>query len=381
MAAFISENTVFPDVAGKPIVNGKIYIGQVLSDPKASLIDIFADRELQTPLSNPQLTDSFGRSLNKIWMPGRHSVLVENSNGVQKHIDLDAGSTPQSGVTTLSNIQFADDIIAEASITITGLVNAEIYAFKAIANNTGPVTLSIDGISAKSVVKYGATPLVADDIIGNENVFVEYNSSSDTFNMISTLPLLSQGTEGQVLTSTGNDAVWGGGVPTGFITAWPEPNGVLPVGYLECNGSTLSSTEFPGLFAVIGEAYGGGGGNFILPDLRGEFIRGFDNDEGNDPDAVSRANRGDGTTGNNVGTKQSFAIENITGSFTANNQRGLFVTTAGAFTTSGTLRVVVAASEGALEIPETTDFDASNVVQASTETRPRNVYMMYIIKT
>lgn len=43
---------------------------------------------------------------------------------------------------------------------------------------------------------------------------------------------------------------------------------------------------------------------FGLPDLRGFFLRGQDHGAGVDPDAGTRFDRGDGTTGDNVGTKQ-----------------------------------------------------------------------------
>ena len=53
---------------------------------------------------------------------------------------------------------------------------------------------------------------------------------------------------------------------------------------MECNGAAVSRTTYSALFAVIGEAYGAGNGSstFNLPDLRGEFIRGFDNGKGTD---------------------------------------------------------------------------------------------------
>ena len=51
-----------------------------------------------------------------------------------------------------------------------------------------------------------------------------------------------------------------------------------PVGWLECNGSAVSRTTYANLFAVIGTTYGNGDGSttFNLPDLRGEFVRGWD---------------------------------------------------------------------------------------------------------
>ena len=59
---------------------------------------------------------------------------------------------------------------------------------------------------------------------------------------------------------------------------------IIYTGYLECDGSLLSRTVFAALFAVIGTIYGVGDGSttFAIPDLRGEFIRGFDNGRGVD---------------------------------------------------------------------------------------------------
>ncbi len=59
-------------------------------------------------------------------------------------------------------------------------------------------------------------------------------------------------------------------------------NVTAPNGYLECNGQSVSTTTYAELFAAIGYLYGGSGATFILPDLRGEFIRGADNGRGVD---------------------------------------------------------------------------------------------------
>ena len=44
-----------------------------------------------------------------------------------------------------------------------------------------------------------------------------------------------------------------------------------PAGWLICDGRSVSSTDYPELYAVIGTTYGGYGTNFQLPDLRGRF--------------------------------------------------------------------------------------------------------------
>ena len=57
-----------------------------------------------------------------------------------------------------------------------------------------------------------------------------------------------------------------------------------PTGYLKANGATVSRSTYSALFAVVGEVYGAGDGSttFAVPDLRGEFVRGWDDSRGID---------------------------------------------------------------------------------------------------
>ena len=60
------------------------------------------------------------------------------------------------------------------------------------------------------------------------------------------------------------------------------------------------------LYDFIGTDYGSGDGSttFNIPDRRGLFPRSWDHGRGVDPDRSSRTDRGDGTTGDHVGTRQ-----------------------------------------------------------------------------
>ena len=68
-----------------------------------------------------------------------------------------------------------------------------------------------------------------------------------------------------------------------------------PSGYLECDGAAVSRTTYADLFAVIGEDFGNGDGSttFNLPDLRGEFVRGWDNGAGVDSGRALGTNQAD----------------------------------------------------------------------------------------
>ncbi|MBP4051238.1 tail fiber protein [Chromobacterium violaceum] len=57
-----------------------------------------------------------------------------------------------------------------------------------------------------------------------------------------------------------------------------------PLGWLKANGAAVSRKDYPSLFAALGTYYGAGDGSttFNLPDLRGEFVRGWDDGRGVD---------------------------------------------------------------------------------------------------
>ncbi|MNZ06746.1 Tail fiber protein [compost metagenome] len=57
-----------------------------------------------------------------------------------------------------------------------------------------------------------------------------------------------------------------------------------PAGWLKCNGAAISRTTYAALFSRIGTTYGAGNGSttFNLPDIRGEFLRGWDDGRGID---------------------------------------------------------------------------------------------------
>jgi microcystin-dependent protein len=131
-----------------------------------------------------------------------------------------------------------------------------------------------------------------------------------------------------------------------------------PTGWLECDGSTISRTTYSTLFAAIGDAFGAGDGSttFKVPDMRGEFIRGWDNGRGVDS---SRA----------IGSTQTDALTDHR-HLSANGTQ--FATTS-----SGTM--TGPSSSGSSQPRGLTDFIFGGA-GGDTETRPRNIAMMYCIK-
>lgn len=135
-------------------------------------------------------------------------------------------------------------------------------------------------------------------------------------------------------------------MPTGSVITYPVNN--IPDGFLECNGAELSRTTYAGLFSSIGVAYGVGDGTttFKIPDLRGEFIRGFDNGRGVD-------------SGRTVGSWQEDIFKSHNHTFD-----GYFLT----------------GSSGGYGWHPGASNNSAIGYTGGTETRPRNIAMMYCIK-
>jgi microcystin-dependent protein len=74
----------------------------------------------------------------------------------------------------------------------------------------------------------------------------------------------------------------GSGVAPGTVAHFAANE--APPGWLKANGAAVSRTAYAALFQAIGTTYGAGDGTttFNLPDLRGEFLRGWDDGRGVD---------------------------------------------------------------------------------------------------
>ena len=96
---------------------------------------------------------------------------------------------------------------------------------------------------------------------------------------------LAKGGAGTVLTSDGTDISWaasGGAVPAGTVIY--HAANTPPTDFIKANGSAISRTTYSDLFTAIGTTFGVGDGSstFNVPDLRGEFMRGWDDSRGID---------------------------------------------------------------------------------------------------
>jgi microcystin-dependent protein len=140
-----------------------------------------------------------------------------------------------------------------------------------------------------------------------------------------------------------------------------------PTGYLKCDGSAVDRTTFAGLFSAIGTVYGIGDGSttFNLPDLRGEFVRGWDDGRGIDP------GRGFATSQNSQNLAHS---HNITDPGHVHE-----------ISSSDSNVGVAAGAAAAGEIPSANNSESATTgisinSSGGLEARPRNISLLYCIK-
>lgn len=147
-------------------------------------------------------------------------------------------------------------------------------------------------------------------------------------------------------------------VPVGTILPYggaTAPSG----GWLIANGTAISRTEYANLFAAIGCNFGcPDSSRFNLPDLRGTFLRGVDAGSGRDPSAASRtALAPGGNTGNAVGSFQSDMVGN-----------------------HNHYNVSVIGHDGGPGISSSLAGYSPSGSGLGSETRPKNVYVNFIVK-
>ncbi|MGC6622947.1 phage tail protein [Escherichia coli] len=161
----------------------------------------------------------------------------------------------------------------------------------------------------------------------------------------------------------------GSALPVGVPVPWPSAT--PPTGWLKCNGAAFSAEEYP----ELAKAYP----TNKLPDLRGEFIRGWDDGRGVD-------------SGRTILNSQGDAIRNITGTIGARHEISslcFFGNGSGAFFGNDEEMydpvVIKAESTGKSSVSMTdrhiyANLDVSRVVPTATENRPRNIAFNYIVR-
>lgn len=154
----------------------------------------------------------------------------------------------------------------------------------------------------------------------------------------------------------------GSALPVGVPVPWPSAT--PPTGWLKCNGAVFTASQYPKLALAYPD--------LKLPDLRGEFIRGWDDGRGVD-------------SGRAILSAQGDAIRNITGEM--DYTLSSLATSNGALYNKDTgQRYVQRATVSSNTTVEDKwkdriiAIDASRIVPTASENRPRNIAFNYIVR-
>ncbi|EFH9112713.1 tail fiber protein [Escherichia coli] len=204
----------------------------------------------------------------------------------------------------------------------------------------------------------------------NQNITVTINGTSLSIPALG--KLLQKGSNGALPVNQGGTGATnaadartnlglgeGSALPVGVPVPWPSAT--PPTGWLKCNGAAFSAEEYP----ELAKAYP----TNKLPDLRGEFIRGWDDGRGVD-------------SGRALLSQQSDAMQKISGTAT-DNSMGASASGSGAMTITGDTGnkyYASATSSPSYIYYKTIGIDSSLVARTANENRPRNIAFNYIVR-
>jgi microcystin-dependent protein len=293
---------------------------------------------------------------------GGAAVLSATSSGVTFPLGVTfsgnqtvTGNLTVNGNTTLGNAG-ADTLTVVATGTFTGN-----QTFNGTATFTSTVTVP-DASFSNAKLATVATATIKGRVTASTGVVEDLTGAQATTILSAVVgDSGSGGTKGLVPAPAAGDTAaarflsaagtFAAAVPVGSVTMYAA--NTAPTGWLECSGAAVSRTTYAGLFAAIGTVFGSGDGSttFNLPQMQGEFARGWDNGRGVDP---ARA----------FGSAQADELEAHVHSVqppAASGEAGSGLTTTG----SGGVESI-------------TPYDTAST--GGTETRPRNIALMFIIK-
>jgi microcystin-dependent protein len=262
-------------------------------------------------------------------------------------------------------------IVGVFNPVITVLSAGNPFIVKVSNTNTGAVTVKCNALAAVPLVWPDQSQLAAGDIINGGIIFIVFDGTK--------MQLLCRINAGAPTGPTTPPPATG--VP-GTLDLWPLET--PPTGAYECNGQALDRTVDARLFGIIGSRYGAPDPtHFNVPDLRGQFVRGWSHSSGADPDAATRTDRGDGTAGDHVGTKQADLLKGHTHAISGSGSGSAGVGQQPLAANGLAIAQMRGTDEGRYLDSLNINFSFSGVTDTGastgTETRPKNVNMMYII--
>ena len=305
-----------------------------------------------------------------------------NFRNIGKVTEDNLGLLPRAGGTMTGQL-FGDDASVAGSPAYAFDNDPDTGMFRYGANDLGFSTGGTQriGLTSDGLHLLNDLPIMF-QLTGNRDPHVALKPPSSMSSTI-TLTLPSSITSGGFLQTDGSGNLSFqivNGVPTGAIFCVGV--NTVPTGYVKCNGASYSTSgTYAGLFAVIGYTYGGSGSSFNVPDLRGEFVRGWNDNASVDSGRNIGSNQGAQNQSHDHNADAS-ATSNVSDPGHDHPARGYGGDDDGGdqFAGSGNNAVRNNAIDDAttgISVSTNVSIDIDN---EGGEARPRNVALLYIIK-
>ena len=315
-------------------------------------------------------------------MSPQHDYDIGNANGASFRADIN---------NALSAVQSINSGTSAPSSTVAYMLWADttngLLKVRNGANNAwislGAIDTANLGLATLGSPSFTGTLTSAGDIVcsGTGSLQLPVGTTGQRPGSPSTGDTRFNSSLSQVETYSGSTWEKVGGLPAGSVVSYAHST--VPSGWLECNGSAYSRSTYATLYSAIGTLWGTGNGSttFNIPNLQGEFIRGWDNSRGVD-------------SGRNIATSQSDQNKqhnhdaNVSDSGHTHQGRGLTLNNV-----FGGVGITLGSGQGYqvgyrndnvnfsnANTTNQTGISVSTDNQGGTEVRVRNISMMYIIK-
>ncbi|UEM40085.1 phage tail protein [Pectobacterium aquaticum] len=391
-------------------ISNRIFVRSkpLTTDPWSDWVEVWTSANLP----NPMTTDTAQTITNaKSFKSGQQPLrLLADVEGAPIFIPFfDSNGTTRKGLvgrgSANNSIQILNDVTAAGIILApNGNINLSTSGAGIVNWNGQQVLMSGNAQTIAGIKTFTANPSIARAGFPG----IEFTNSSVAANAVGRYKLLtsptatlmqiysrvdSETTTGQTVISiptastgtalvTGNNAVadangsWvmpgsAGSVSINDLAGipLPFPAAVAPSGWLKCNGQSFDKTLYP----VLASRYPSG----VLPDLRGEFVRGWDDGRGADAGRALLSAQGD-------------AIRNITGSLFYGYDADVAIKKANSSTSAmyydtseklhDTDNYMSVVDSPTMNAWYPAKLDASRVVPTANENRPRNIAFNYIVR-
>jgi microcystin-dependent protein/uncharacterized protein YjbI with pentapeptide repeats len=277
------------------------------------------------------------------WATGRNLSLT---GAVTATLSTVNGSANVSAAATIASLAVTTGKIADANVTTAKIADANVTTAKIADANVTTAKIADANVTTAKIASLAVTTAKITDAnvttakIADANVTTAKIADANV-----TTAKIANGSVTAV--KLGSDIFL---VPPGAVM--PFAMNSAPAGWLAANGTAVSRTTYATLFSAIGTIYGAGNGSttFTLPDLRGYFVRGH-------------GTNADGTVSGSFGVKQADEFKSHSHTYTQPKTPGSYYDN----------------NNDEVGVKELTT-DAASGLTGGTETRPKNIAMLYCIK-